>query len=73
MSMSEEDLRSVIATYQTKSFELFNSNIVYETQIHTLQKRVESLMAENDHLRSHIEALNASSAESKKKTPRGEN
>jgi cell division protein FtsB len=55
--MTEEDLRSVIATYQTKAFELFNSNIVYETQIHALQRRVESLVADNDSLNAQIQDL----------------
>ena len=61
--MSEEDLKSVIATYQQKAFELFNSNIVLETQITSLQKRFEAVANENAHLKSHIEGLSAQQTE----------
>lgn len=50
--MSEEDLKLVLAKYQQKSFELFNQNIVFETQIEQLnntivdlRKQVQSLSA----------------------------
>jgi hypothetical protein len=49
--MNEEDYKSVIALYQQKSFELFNQNIVLETKINTLTKRVESLSIENEKLK----------------------
>lgn len=72
--MTEEDLKSVIATYQQKAFELFNSNIVLETQITSLQKKFEAVSNENAHLRAHIEALssqqNEEPAESKKRSPK---
>ena len=41
--MSEDDLKAVLAKYQQKSFELFNQNIVLETQIEQLNKTVASL------------------------------
>jgi len=44
--MSEDDLKAVLAKYQQKSFELFNQNIVLETQIETLQSKVSSLSQE---------------------------
>lgn len=44
--MSEEDLKSVLATYQQKCFELFNSNIVLETQVNSLQKQIGILSTE---------------------------
>lgn len=44
--MSEDDLKAVLAKYQQKSFELFNQNIVLETQIETLQSKVSSLNQE---------------------------
>ncbi len=44
--MSDEDLKSVISTYQQKAFELFNQNIVLETQVNQLNKKVESLNSE---------------------------
>ena len=44
--MSEDDLKSVLAKYQQKSFELFNQNIVLETQIENLQKQVLTLTQE---------------------------
>jgi cell division protein FtsB len=68
--MSEDDLKSVIATYQSKSFELFNSNIVFETQIHTLRRQVESLIAENNQLKAQIDLLNTQEVPTPKKTTR---
>jgi hypothetical protein len=44
--MSEEDLKLVLAKYQQKAFELFNQNIVLETQVEQLSKTVSSLQAE---------------------------
>ena len=44
--MSEEDLKEVLAKYQQKSFELFNQNIVLETQVSSLQKNI--LLLENE-------------------------
>jgi uncharacterized small protein (DUF1192 family) len=44
--MSEDDLKAVLAKYQQKAFELFNSNIVLETQVDQLSKAVADLQAE---------------------------
>jgi hypothetical protein len=44
--MSEEDYKAVIASYQQKAFELFNTNIVLETQVSTLRKTIEELTLE---------------------------
>ena len=41
--MTEEDLKAVLAKYQQKAFELFNQNIVLETQIEQLNKTIEQL------------------------------
>lgn len=41
--MSEEDYKSVLAIYQQKSFELFNSNVMMETQIIQLKKQIQEL------------------------------
>lgn len=49
--MSEEDLKAVLATYQQKAFELFNSNIVLETQVKSLQSTIESLSGELEKLK----------------------
>lgn len=49
--MSEEDYKAVIATYQQKAFELFNQNIVFETQISTLKRNIEILQQENETLK----------------------
>jgi len=49
--MTEEDLKSVLAKYQQKSFELFNSNIVLETQIEKSNKTIESLSVELEKLK----------------------
>ena len=48
--MSEEDLKMVLAKYQQKTFELFNQNIVLETQVELLSKNVYSLQAEIEKL-----------------------
>lgn len=50
--MSEEDLKSVLTAYQQKSFELFNQNIVLETQINSLNRKIELLTKENDILKN---------------------
>jgi hypothetical protein len=49
--MSEDDLKSVIAKYQQKSFELFNQNIVLETQVEKLNITVSALSAELEKLK----------------------
>lgn len=49
--MTEEDYKAIISTYQQKSFELFNQNIVFETQINTLKKTIELLNEEIDKLK----------------------
>lgn len=48
--MSEDDLKSVLAKYQQKSFELFNQNIVLETQVEQLNKTINSLQKELEKL-----------------------
>ena len=50
--MSEEDYKDVIASYQQKAFELFNQNIVYETQINSLKKSILELKSEIQVLKS---------------------
>jgi hypothetical protein len=50
--MTEEDYKDVIASYQQKAFELFNQNIVYETQINTLKKNIVELESEIQVLKS---------------------
>ncbi len=49
--MSEEDLKAVLSTYQQKCFELFNSNIVLETQVNSLQKQISALSIEIEKLK----------------------
>lgn len=46
--MNEEDYKDVIATYQKKAFELFNQNIVLETQINSLKKTIEFLTIQSN-------------------------
>lgn len=50
--MDEENYKAIIATYQQKSFELFNQNIVFETQINSLKKSVDLLQQENEKLKA---------------------
>ena len=49
--MSEEDLKSVLAKYQQKTFELFNKNIVLETQVENLSSLVGNLNKEIEKLK----------------------
>ena len=49
--MSEDDLKSVLAKYQQKAFDLFNRNIVLETQVETLTANVSALSTELEKLR----------------------
>lgn len=49
--MSENDLKSVLAKYQQKAFELFNQNIVLETQVETLTLTINSLNVELEKLK----------------------
>ena len=46
--MTEEDLKAILAKYQQRAFELFNANVVLETQIEQLNDTVKIL---NDELK----------------------
>ena len=46
--MNEEDYKAIISTYQQKSFELFNQNIVLETQVNSYKQKVDLLTKELD-------------------------
>ena len=48
--MSEEDLKMVLAKYQQKAFELYNQNIVLETQVEQLNKTIGLLQKEVERL-----------------------
>ena len=49
--MTEEDLKAILSKYQQRAFELFNSNIVLETQIEQANKTIESLSVELEKLK----------------------
>jgi hypothetical protein len=49
--MTEEDYKLIIAKYQQKSFELFNANIVLETQLNSCQNTIEILGVEIERLK----------------------
>ena len=49
--MTEDDLKSVLAKYQQKAFELFNANIVLETQIEQANHTISILNAELEKLK----------------------
>lgn len=49
--MSEEDYKAVIAIYQQKAFELFNTNIVQEAQLNSMKKTVGEMSIELEKLR----------------------
>lgn len=44
--MSDDDLKAILAKYQQKVFELFNQNIVLETQVEQLNRVVLSLQSD---------------------------
>lgn len=50
--MTEDDLKAVLAKYQQKTFELYNTNIVLETQIEQLNKTINSLRSDIEKLPS---------------------
>jgi len=45
--MTEEDLKAVLAKYQQKAFELYNTNIVLETQVEQLNKTITTLQEQS--------------------------
>ena len=49
--MSDDDLKSVLSKYQQKTFELFNKNIVLETQVESLSLLVNNLNKEVEKLK----------------------
>lgn len=49
--MNEEDLKLVLSKYQQKTFELFNQNIVLETQVEKLNAIVNELNTEFEKLK----------------------
>jgi len=56
--MTEEDYKLVVAKYQQKSFELFNSNIVLETQLNSCQNTIETLKEEIEKLKKLMASEN---------------
>jgi hypothetical protein len=49
--MSDDDLKAILAKYQQKAFDLFNRNIVLETQVETLTATANTLSIELEKLR----------------------
>jgi hypothetical protein len=49
--MTEDDLKAILAKYQQKAFELYNQNIVLETQVEKLNLTISTLSAELEKLR----------------------
>ena len=49
--MSEEDLKAILSKYQQKSFDLYNKNLVLETQVETLTNTVSKLNLELEKLK----------------------
>ena len=49
--MTDDNLKLVLAKYQQKAFDLFNRNIVLETQVETLTATVSTLNVELEKLR----------------------
>jgi len=49
--MTEEDLKAVLSKYQQKTFELFNTNIVLETQVEQANKTISILNTELEKLK----------------------
>lgn len=57
--MSEDDLKAVLAKYQQKAFDLFNRNIVLETQVETLTANVSALSVELEKLKKSKRGVKA--------------
>lgn len=55
--MSEEEYKSVIATYQQKAFELFNSNIVLESQVQAQRSTIEALRNQIENMSFELQTL----------------
>jgi cell division protein FtsB len=55
--MSEEDLKIIISKYQQKTFELYNSNIVLESQIEKLNKTIVTLSEELEKMKKNKKDL----------------
>ena len=49
--MSDEELKLILSKYRQKTFELFNKNIVLETQVESLSSLVDSLNKEIEKLK----------------------
>ena len=49
--MTEDDLKAILAKYQQKAFELFNANIVLETQIEQSNHTISILNTELEKLK----------------------
>ena len=49
--MTEEDLKAILTKYQQKTFELFNTNIVLETQVEQANKTIGILNDELEKLK----------------------
>jgi dynactin complex subunit len=50
--MNEEQYKSIISVYQQRSFDLFNANVMLETQIEQLKKKIEELSSQLSSLTS---------------------
>lgn len=44
--MGEEDYKAILSKYQQKTFELYNQNIILETQVEQLNKKVGLLQSQ---------------------------
>ena len=55
--MTEEDLKAILTKYQQKTFELFNTNIVLETQVEQANKTIERLSVELEKLKKSKRAI----------------
>jgi len=55
--MTEDDLKSVLAKYQQRAFELFNSNIVLETQVEQANKTIGILNDDLEKLKKSKRAI----------------
>lgn len=55
--MTEDDLKSVLTKYQQKAFELYNQNIVLETQVEKLNSTVNALNNELEKLKKSKKSI----------------
>ena len=67
--MSEQELKTLLSTYQQKSFELFNQVIALESRLTTSNQLIEALTNKVNNLNEENEKLKAKTKRTIKNNP----